>query len=79
MPSLDEGDLLVSVEKLPSISLEQSVATDLRIQQAILAAVPEVKGIVARTGSDEIGLDPMGPNQTDTFLVLKPKAEWRRA
>ncbi len=78
MPGLDEGDLLVSVEKLPSISLEQSVATDMRIQQAILAAVPEVKGIVARTGSDEIGLDPMGPNQTDTFLVLKPKAEWRR-
>jgi cobalt-zinc-cadmium resistance protein CzcA len=54
------------------------VATDLRIQQAILAAVPEVKGIVARTGSDEIGLDPMGPNQTDTFLVLKPKTEWRK-
>ena len=78
MPGLDEGDLLVSVEKLPSISLEQSVATDLRIQQAILAAVPEVRGIVARTGSDEIGLDPMGPNQTDTFLVLKPKGEWRR-
>jgi len=78
MPSLDEGDLLVSVEKLPSISLEQSVATDLRIQQAILAAVPEVRGIVARTGADEIGLDPMGPNQTDTFLVLKPKGEWRQ-
>jgi cobalt-zinc-cadmium resistance protein CzcA len=78
MPGMDEGDLLVSVEKLPSISLEQSIATDMRIQQAILAAVPEVKSIVARTGSDEIGLDPMGPNQTDTFLVLKPKAEWRR-
>ena len=78
MPSMDEGDLLVSLEKLPSISLEQSAETDLRIQRAILAKVPEVKSIVARAGSDEIGLDPMGPNQTDTFLVLKPKSEWRK-
>ena len=78
MPSMDEGDILVSIEKLPSISLEQSVETDLRLQRAILAAVPEVKSIVARAGSDEIGLDPMGPNQTDTFLVLKPKSAWRR-
>jgi heavy metal efflux system protein len=78
MPGLDEGDIIISVEKLPSISLEQSVATDMRIQQALLAQVPEISRIVARTGSDEIGLDPMGPNQTDTFLVLKPKAEWRR-
>ena len=77
MPSMDEGDILVSIEKLPSISLEQSAQMDLRIQRAVLAAVPEVKNIVARTGSDEIGLDPMGPNQTDTFLVLKPKSEWR--
>ena len=37
--------------------------------------VPDVTGIVARTGSDELGLDPMGPNQTDTFLVLKPAEE----
>ncbi len=78
MPSMDEGDILVSLEKLPSISLEQSAETDLRVQRAILAAVPEVRSIVARAGADEIGLDPMGPNQTDTFLVLKPKSEWRK-
>jgi cobalt-zinc-cadmium resistance protein CzcA len=45
----------------------------LRVQQAILRAVPEVKAIVARSGSDELGLDPMGLNQTDTFMVLKPR------
>ncbi|MCB1602994.1 MAG: efflux RND transporter permease subunit, partial [Xanthomonadales bacterium] len=50
---------------------------DLRIQRAILERVPEVQRIVARVGSDELGLDPMGLNQTDTFLVLKPKVEWR--
>jgi Cu/Ag efflux pump CusA len=37
-----------------------------------------VKTIVARSGSDELGLDPMGLNQTDTFLVLKPRDEWRK-
>lgn len=77
MPTLDEGDILVQLQKVPSISLEASLDIDTRVQQAILAKVPEVKSIVARAGSDELGLDPMGLNETDTFLVLKPKSEWR--
>ena len=77
MPTMDEGDLIVGIEKLPSISLEQSAALDLKIHQAIMSAIPEVTGIVARAGSDEIGLDPMGLNQTDTYLLLKPRDEWR--
>ncbi|MDP2430879.1 MAG: CusA/CzcA family heavy metal efflux RND transporter [Pseudomonadota bacterium] len=78
MPTLDEGDLLIQLEKLPSISLEASLDIDLRVQRALLERVPEIKGVVARAGSDELGLDPMSLNQTDTFLVLKPKAEWRQ-
>ena len=77
MPTMDEGDVIMQLEKLPSISLDQSAATDLRVQQAILEKVPEVRGIVARAGADELGLDPMGFNQTDTFMVLKPRSEWR--
>ncbi len=77
MPTMDEGDLIVEIEKLPSISLEQSAALDLKIHRAIMQSLPEVHGIVARAGSDEIGLDPMGPNQTDTYLLLKPQGEWR--
>jgi cobalt-zinc-cadmium resistance protein CzcA len=77
MPSLDEGDIIMQVEKLPSIHLAQSAATDLALQQRILKEVPEVQSIVARVGSDELGLDPMGLNETDTFLVLKPREEWR--
>ncbi|HNL32627.1 MAG TPA: CusA/CzcA family heavy metal efflux RND transporter, partial [Pseudomonadales bacterium] len=76
MPTMDEGDLIVGIEKLPSITLEQSTALDLKIQQAIMQAIPEVTGIVARVGADEIGLDPMGLNQTDTYLLLKPRDEW---
>ena len=78
MPTMDEGDLIIGVEKLPSISLQESAALDLRLQKEIMARVPEVKGVVARVGSDELGLDPMGLNQTDTFLILKPRNAWRK-
>ncbi|GLR26292.1 efflux RND transporter permease subunit [Limnobacter litoralis] len=77
IPTLDEGDIIMQVEKLPSISLAESSAIDLRIQQAVMNAVPEVERIVARVGSDELGLDPMGLNETDTFMVLKPTDQWR--
>jgi heavy metal efflux system protein len=77
MPTMDEGDLIVGIEKPPSISLEQSAALDLKIHQALMRALPEVTGTVARAGSDEIGLDPMGLNQTDTYLLLKPRGQWR--
>jgi len=77
MPTMDEGDLLLQTERLPSITLEESVAADLRLQRAILAAVPEVIRLVARVGSDELGLDPMGLNEADLFMVLRPPNEWR--
>ncbi|MGJ0485087.1 MAG: efflux RND transporter permease subunit [Methylomicrobium sp.] len=77
MPTMDEGDIIVQLEKLPSISLEQSVALDGQVQKNLIKQVPEIATIVSRVGSDELGLDPMGLNETDTFLVLKPKAEWR--
>lgn len=78
MPTLDEGTVIVQLEKLPSITLEESLAVDQRVQQALME-LPEVVGVVARTGADEIGLDPMGLNETDSFLQLKPPAEWRMA
>ena len=77
MPTMDEGDLIIGVEKLPSINLQQSMITDMNVQRAILSKVPEVKEVYSRVGSDELGLDPMGLNQTDNFLILKPASEWR--
>ncbi|MCL4779432.1 MAG: CusA/CzcA family heavy metal efflux RND transporter [Gammaproteobacteria bacterium] len=78
MPTLDEGDLLLQLEKLPSISLDESMELDLKVQRAIMRQVPEITGAVMRVGSDEIGLDPMGLNETDGYLVLKPMDEWRQ-
>ena len=79
MPEMDEGDIIVGIEKLPSISLEETAALDLMVHRALMKNIPEITGVVARAGSDEIGLDPMGLNQTDTFLVLKPREEWKLA
>ncbi len=76
MPALDEGDVVLSVETTPSVSLDQSKDLMLNIESAIKKHVKEVKSIVARTGSDELGLDLGGLNQTDTFISFIPKKEW---
>lgn len=77
MPTMDEGAVIIQVTKNPSINLSASINGDLVIQRTLKEKVPEIQSIIARVGSDELGLDPMGPNETDTFLVLKPKTEWR--
>jgi heavy metal efflux system protein len=77
MPEMDEGDIVMQTTKLPSINLAQSANIDERVQAAILKAVPEVQSIISRAGADELGLDPMGLNETDNFLDLKPQSEWR--
>lgn len=77
MPTMDEGAVILQSTKLPSIGLETSIELDLLIQRTVLERVPEVTRVISRVGSDELGLDPMGPNETDAFLVLKPRNEWR--
>ncbi|WP_434403409.1 efflux RND transporter permease subunit [Sphingobium sp. DN12] len=77
MPSMDEGSVIVQTAKLPTINLDQSVLGDTAVQQSLMKDVPEIAQIIARVGTDEIGLDPMSPNETDSFVVLKPQKEWR--
>jgi len=75
IPVMDEGTPIVNLEKHSSISLEHSLAMDAPIQQAMME-IPEVVSIVARSGADELRLDPMGFYQTDSFLITKPREEW---
>ncbi len=77
MPTMDEGDIIIQLEKLPSINLETSVELDLAVERALMAQVPEIRRVVARVGSDELGMDPMGLNETDMFLELQPEEQWR--
>lgn len=79
MPVLDEGDLIVQTEKIPSITLEQSVQLDQRIQREIMSRVAGVERVVTRVGSDEIGMDPMGLNESDAFIVLNDEVESKAA
>lgn len=77
MPTMDEGDLIIQLEMIPSINLATSTHLVQQVEKALLAEVPEILRVVSRTGSDEIGLDPMGLNETDMFLHLRPRSEWR--
>ncbi|GAB5499436.1 MAG: CusA/CzcA family heavy metal efflux RND transporter [Pseudohongiellaceae bacterium] len=77
MPTMDEGDIIIQLEMIPSINLESTTRTVQRVEQAILDQVPEVVRVVSRSGSDEIGMDPMGLNETDMFLQLQPRDTWR--
>lgn len=75
MPTMDEGTTVVIIEKLPSISLERSLALDKPFQKAMME-LPEVTGVVSRTGADELRMDPMGLYQTDNFIITKPRDQW---
>lgn len=79
MPSMDEGDLLLQVQKPASINLERSQAIDGAIERALIAGLPEIRHVVTRVGSDELGLDPMGLNESDLFIELAPRDSWRVA
>jgi heavy metal efflux system protein len=78
LPRLEEGALTVTTTKLPGISLESAIATQTLIEKTLLK-FPEVATTVTLGGSSEIPTDPMGVEQSDTFIILKPKLEWRTA
>ena len=77
MPVMDEGTPVITVRKLPSVSVAVSADLDLRVEKAILENVPEVTSIMARAGADELGLDPVGLNETDMYITLAPRSAWR--
>ena len=75
IPSLDEGDIAMHAMRIPGTSLSQAV----QMQEAVEKAVrefPEVKEVAGKIGTAEVATDPMPPNVADTFIMLKPRAEW---
>ena len=79
MPTMDEGDLIVQLESIPSVNLDSGIRMVQQVEKALLDNVEEIERIVSRSGSDEIGMDPMGLNETDVFLQLKPRDQWQVA
>ena len=70
-------NLVVLMHQLRTIRPVSLTRTEVYLCPALLKGVPEITSIVARAGADELGLDPMGLNQTDTYLMMKPRDEWR--
>jgi cobalt-zinc-cadmium resistance protein CzcA len=76
VPSLSEGDFLVTSSRIPGTSLTQSTLMQQQIEHTLMAKFPEVERAFSRTGSAEIASDPMPPNSTDGYVMLKPEEEW---
>lgn len=78
VPQLDEGSLLVETRRLPGVALSESIAIDLRIARALRAPiVPEIEHVVGRVGSPALANDVMGIEESDNYLILKPREAWR--
>ncbi|WP_281650041.1 efflux RND transporter permease subunit [Novacetimonas hansenii] len=76
IPQLDEGALAVTTTRLPSASLD-TVLVSVTKQEQILRRFPEVRSVVSNTGTSAIPTDPMGVNETDSFIFLNPPATWK--
>ncbi|MGZ6011651.1 MAG: CusA/CzcA family heavy metal efflux RND transporter [Caulobacteraceae bacterium] len=75
MPRLDEHNLNLSSVRIPSTSIEQSVAIDEPLEKAVLG-LPEVQMVYSKAGTASLAADPMPPNASDNYIILKPKKDW---
>ena len=75
IPTLDEQDISVQALRIPSTSLQQSTEMQARVERAI-SEFPEVAFVYSKTGTAEVASDPMPPNASDCFVILKPREEW---
>ena len=78
IPTLDEGDLLIELRRLPSISLTEAIHTS-QMLEAELKSIPEVVNVISKTGRPEIANDPMSIYQSDVYIRMKPREEWTTA
>lgn len=75
IPTLDEGDIAMQAIRVPSTSLEQSLAMQMNLER-VIAAMPEVETVFSRTGTAEAAIDPMPANITDAVIILRDRSEW---
>ncbi|MDH7972490.1 CusA/CzcA family heavy metal efflux RND transporter [Sphingomonas sp. AR_OL41] len=75
MPTLDEQNLNLSSVRIPSTTIDQSVAIDLPLERAVMT-LPEVKMVYSKAGTASLAADPMPPNASDNYVILKPRNEW---
>ena len=76
VPTLDEGDIALNAVRVPSTGITQSTAMQLQVEK-IIRTLPEVQVVFSKTGTAEMASDPMPPNASDTFIMLKPRSQWK--
>ncbi|OUM02953.1 CusA/CzcA family heavy metal efflux RND transporter [Variovorax sp. JS1663] len=76
IPSLNEGDFAIQALRIPGTSLSQSVQMQQQLEQTLKRKFPEIERVFARTGTAEIASDPMPPNISDGYIMLKPMDQW---
>jgi cobalt-zinc-cadmium resistance protein CzcA len=76
VPSLNEGDIAMQALRIPGTSLTQSVEMQQQIELTLMRKFPEIERVFARTGTAEIASDPMPPNISDGYIMLKPESQW---
>lgn len=75
-PNLNEGDFAIQALRIPGTSLTQSLEMQMQIEKALKKEFPEIDRVFARTGTAEIASDPMPPNISDGYIMLKARSEW---
>ena len=75
IPTLDEKDIAMHAIRIPSTSLTQSQELQFAVEEAV-SRIPEVAFVFSKTGTAEMAADPMPPNASDTFIILKDKEDW---
>lgn len=76
IPNLNEGDIAIQALRIPGTSLSQSVEMQNQLETTLMAKFPEIERVFARTGTAEVASDPMPPNISDGYIMLKPQSEW---
>lgn len=76
IPNLDEGDIAIQALRIPGTSLTQSVALQQQLERRLVDRFPEIDRVFARTGTAEVASDPMPPNISDGYIMLKPRDQW---
>ena len=78
VPRLDEGELSLDIRRLPSISITEAQRLGVEVEN-VLSGIPEVLSVVTRSGRAEVATDPVGPDETEVMVKLRPKEEWKTA
>jgi cobalt-zinc-cadmium resistance protein CzcA len=75
IPSFDEQNIAMHALRIPSTALSQSQAMQLSVEKTV-SRFPQVSFVFSKTGTAEVASDPMPPNASDTFIILKPRDQW---